>query len=131
MDKNDWIKSGIFLAAIVITAFLFPRSQYFNFDYAKASPWQHDDLIAPYDFAMIKSDVDLAKEEEELRKNFIPNYQRSNQSKDQYFSDLSWNFSLNPIAYSIIANSFDAGIYDPSELSRYEQEKIRVYQGGK
>ncbi len=131
MDKNDWIKSGIFLAAIIVTAFLFPRSQYFNFDYSKASPWEHEDLIAPYDFAMIKSEVELDEERANIRKSFIPNYQRSNESKDQYLAKLNWNYALNPIAYSILANSFDAGIYDSEELTKYKQDKIRVYQGGK
>jgi putative nucleotidyltransferase with HDIG domain len=40
----------------------------------KGHPWPHDNLIAPFDFAIKKSGEDLATEQRDIQKNIIPYY---------------------------------------------------------
>lgn len=41
---------------------LFPKQPRFGYEYQVARPWAYDDLIAPFDFAILKSQEELDKE---------------------------------------------------------------------
>lgn len=52
----------LFLITLVILLALFPREGKFKYEFQRGRPWQHDDLIAPFDFAILKPKADLQKE---------------------------------------------------------------------
>ncbi len=52
----------LFLVTLVILLALFPREGKFKYEFQRGKPWQHDDLIAPFDFAILKSPQELQKE---------------------------------------------------------------------
>jgi putative nucleotidyltransferase with HDIG domain len=52
----------LFLITLVILLALFPREGKFKYEFQRGRPWQHDDLIAPFDFAILKQKADLQKE---------------------------------------------------------------------
>jgi len=62
----------LFALSFVIVAYLFPGEGTFRYEFQKGQPWLHEDLIAPFDFAIYKLDDDLAKEKDDVRKNFKP-----------------------------------------------------------
>ena len=74
----------LFTAAFVLVAYLFPGGGTFRYEYQKGQPWLHEDLIAPFDFAIYKLEDDLIKEREEVKKNFKPyfNYQAETGKKE-------------------------------------------------
>jgi putative nucleotidyltransferase with HDIG domain len=41
---------------------LFPREGKFKYEFQRGKPWQNDDLIAPFDFAILKPQSDLQRE---------------------------------------------------------------------
>ncbi len=62
----------LFLAASAITVYFLPTQGKFRFEYQKGTPWQHEDLIAPFDFAIYKSDVEIKVERDSVLKKFRP-----------------------------------------------------------
>ena len=52
----------LFLITLVILLALFPREGKFKYEFQRGKPWQHDDLIAPLDFAVLKQQSELQKE---------------------------------------------------------------------
>jgi putative nucleotidyltransferase with HDIG domain len=55
-------KIFLFLITLVILLALFPREGKFKYEFQRGKPWQHDDLIAPFDFAVLKQQSELKKE---------------------------------------------------------------------
>jgi len=52
----------LFLVTLVILLALFPREGKFKYEFQRGKPWQHDDLIAPFDFAILKPQPELQRE---------------------------------------------------------------------
>jgi len=52
----------LFLITLVILLALFPREGKFRYEFQRGKPWQHDDLIAPIDFAILKPQSELQRE---------------------------------------------------------------------
>lgn len=52
----------LFLITLVILLALFPREGKFRYEFQRGKPWQHDDLIAPIDFAILKPQAELQRE---------------------------------------------------------------------
>ena len=52
----------LFLITLVILLALFPREGKFKYEFQRGKPWQHDDLVAPFDFAILKQQAELQNE---------------------------------------------------------------------
>ncbi|MFO7873650.1 MAG: hypothetical protein R6U62_04135, partial [Bacteroidales bacterium] len=50
------------LVTIFLLVQLFPRQPGFDYEYQQARPWMYEDLIAPFSFAILKSDQQLEEE---------------------------------------------------------------------
>ncbi|MBR4440513.1 MAG: HDIG domain-containing protein [Bacteroidales bacterium] len=66
---NTW--SGIFriliyVAAVVVILFALPKEGKFKYEYQKGSPWKHENLIAPFDFAIYKSAAEIEDDKNTL-----------------------------------------------------------------
>lgn len=61
-----------FLGATVLLYFILPGEQKFKYEYQKGFQWQHENLIAPFDFAISKSDQEIETEKAELLKSVVP-----------------------------------------------------------
>jgi len=60
------------LLFVLITAtvvYLFPKGGQFKYNIQKGKPWPYENLYAPFDFAILKSEEDLSKEKEEIEAN--------------------------------------------------------------
>lgn len=70
-------KVSLFVLVIWLLILVFPREGKFKYEYQRGKPWQHEDLIAPVDFAILKPAYELKKEQqaalEQLRPHFIRN----------------------------------------------------------
>jgi hypothetical protein len=65
----DLNKVLLFILALVILVNIFPRQGKLRSEYQKGKPWQHDELIAPFDFAIKKSDAELQRERHDILDN--------------------------------------------------------------
>ena len=55
-------KLFVFLAAALFVVILMPKSHSFKYDFNKGQEWRYDDLNAPFDFALVKTDEQLRAE---------------------------------------------------------------------
>ena len=62
-------KSIIFIATTILIVYLFPKGVYFKFDIQKGKVWQNENLYAPFDFAIQKSDNDILVEKNDIKNN--------------------------------------------------------------
>jgi len=89
--KSIRIYVGIlFFVASVIIIYFFPNQGKFRYEYQKGTPWQHEDLIAPFDFAIYKTDVELKEERDSLLLSFNPYFVYDNEigeAEMQKFND--------------------------------------------
>ena len=70
-----WKKVQIFLLyviAILIVFWMYPREGKFQYEYVKNRPWKHQDLIAPFDFPVYKDDAQIEAETDSITKTNIP-----------------------------------------------------------
>ena len=69
-------KAVVMLISIFLLVQLFPRQPGFDYEYQQARPWLYEDLIAPFSFAILKSDDQLAEERQAVRDAFLPFFSR-------------------------------------------------------
>ncbi len=65
-QKAYIIKGLLFLISIVLLVFIFPKEGKFKYEFQRGRPWMHRDLIATYDFAILKPAAELEQERKEL-----------------------------------------------------------------
>ncbi len=59
----------IFIISFIVIFFSFSKERKFRYEFKKGSPWQHDDLFAPYDFAIYKLDNEIQNEIDSINNN--------------------------------------------------------------
>ncbi|NLU37630.1 MAG: HDIG domain-containing protein [Bacteroidales bacterium] len=72
-----WIGRNIFFIGLFLFAFglvyvLFPKQGANKLEFQKGLPWRHKNLIAPFDFPILKTSEIIDKERDSLKKQFIP-----------------------------------------------------------
>lgn len=60
--RESLFRFFLFMVAVLILVYFMPTERKFGFEYRKGAPWMHDDLIAPFDFA-IQKDAELLKKQ--------------------------------------------------------------------
>ncbi|MEM1339572.1 MAG: HDIG domain-containing metalloprotein [Bacteroidota bacterium] len=66
-------KYFLYVLSIALIVFFFPKGGKFKYEFQKGKPWQYDNLYAPFDFSIKKTDAELALERQDLEEN-KPNY---------------------------------------------------------
>jgi cyclic-di-AMP phosphodiesterase PgpH len=61
-----------FLVTAVLLFLIMPGEQKFKYEYQKGFPWNHENLVAPFDFAILKTEGEIEQEKEELLGSVIP-----------------------------------------------------------
>lgn len=82
-EKKKWFESerwhtiylsSIFIFTGVILYFTLPQEGRFRYEFQKGRPWMHSTLIAPFDFAIMKSEETIKGERDSLLKSLTPYY---------------------------------------------------------
>lgn len=85
--KNWWqdvLKYSMIAITIAFVSFLFPGESYFNYKYQKGGTWNYDDLVAPFNFALNRSDDEIDLEKEKIEEDFVPIYSRDKKAQTIY-----------------------------------------------
>jgi len=81
LEKKNWFESAswhtiyitsIFVISAIILYFALPQEGRFPYEFQKGRPWMHETLIAPYNFAIVKSDGTIKEERDSLLKSLTP-----------------------------------------------------------
>ena len=59
----------LFVSTTFLIVYLFPKSGKFKYSFEKGKPWQSENLYAPFDFAIKKTDEEIASEIKEISDN--------------------------------------------------------------
>lgn len=90
-------KYAMILLAVLLIVIALPKETSFIYDFQKGKPWVYDNLIAPFDFAIVKSEAELNEEKANILKNTHPFYrfdeQLADQKVDQLKSELQQSYS--------------------------------------
>ena len=65
----------MFIVTAVMLFLILPGEPTFKYEYQKGFPWRHDNLVAPFDFAILKTAQTLESEETEQLKTIIPYFE--------------------------------------------------------
>ncbi|WP_051293364.1 HD family phosphohydrolase [Olivibacter sitiensis] len=116
------IKYGMMLASIVLICIFLPRQARFQYEYEKGKVWMHEDLIAPYDFAILKTQAELDADKEQILGSVYPIYDNNERmladQTDRLMAELDnkWNSSGLPDAemsrYSLLATKILSHVYN-------------------
>jgi len=67
---------------IAMLILVFPREGKFKYEYQKGKPWQHEDLIAQFDFAILKPADELKLEQQNALQDLRPHFIKNNAIAD-------------------------------------------------
>jgi putative nucleotidyltransferase with HDIG domain len=70
----EFVKYLMILGVVVFISFLFPNNVKFKYHFTEGQTWRYDDLKAPFDFPIKKTDAEIAAASAELEKDFSPFY---------------------------------------------------------
>lgn len=74
-NKHDaFFKVFLFILSAIIVVWLFPKEGKFKYEFQKGLPWEHEDLFAPFDFAIQKSEGEIKEAKDAIIENFPPFY---------------------------------------------------------
>jgi len=62
-------KVFLFIATTFLIVYLFPKSGKFKYSFEKGKPWQSENLLAPFDFAIKKANEDIETEKKSITAN--------------------------------------------------------------
>lgn len=77
-NHETLVKYILAFLTVAIIVLLLPKESQFNFSYRKAKPWPYDNLIAPFDFAINKTEAEINEERALVLKRVKPFYRFSN-----------------------------------------------------
>jgi len=88
-------KYVLYFIAIALIVFFFPRGGKFKYEFQKGKPWQYENLYAPLDFSIKKTDEDLLQERELLEANKADYYTYDKEVYQEVLKSFSNNFNQN------------------------------------
>lgn len=102
--QQDWIfKFILILSSILLLVYILPNESKFKYEFQKGKPWLHDNLIAPFDFAIYKDkeqynkEIDIVKANKKLYFQFDESVKKTKLHDFNQIFNLAWDTtSLNP-----------------------------------
>jgi len=73
-SQSEIYKYILYFLTIACIVFFFPRGGHFKYEFQKSKPWQYENLYAPFDFSIRKTDAEIAAERKSIQQNQIPYY---------------------------------------------------------
>ncbi len=75
MNKKNLIYVLLLFAfCVAFAVFIFPTGTQFEYSYSRGNQWLYDDLYAPYDFAISRTNDEIQAEKDSIEAGFIPYY---------------------------------------------------------
>lgn len=71
-NLNNIYRFLITSMTIILITLLFPNIGNFKYEYQKGKPWMHETLIAPFDFAILKTESEISQEKDSILNKFYP-----------------------------------------------------------
>ncbi|UII76271.1 HDIG domain-containing protein [Flagellimonas sp. HMM57] len=86
-------KYFLYLVTVALIVFFFPKGGKFKYEFQKGKPWQYENLYAPFDFSIKKTDEELLSEQQSIKSNKLDYYAYNKGVYDDVLEDYSNSFS--------------------------------------
>lgn len=73
--RQDLIKYILMFVCVCIIVIALPKGRKFKYEFDKGKPWMHEQLVAPFDFAIEKAKDDIENEKREIKNQLAPFYE--------------------------------------------------------
>lgn len=83
----------LYFVTIASIVFFFPRGGQFKYEFQKGKPWQYENLYAPFDFSIRKTNEELAAERKSIQDDQIPFYRFDTEIAQGVYDDYTKQFS--------------------------------------
>lgn len=136
-------KGILFCIAVAAIVFIFPKQGKFKYEFQnlKGKPWLHEDLIAPFDFAIKKSADELRKEKSDVISNAKPyfkidkNIVAAKKEQLKFEIDKSWDNKKNKVQKAkvlalgekILDSIYSKGILEPNVSIETKPSDFSIY----
>jgi putative nucleotidyltransferase with HDIG domain len=77
------LKYTVVFTAVVLIVIALPKETQFNYAFQKGKPWPYENLMAPFDFAINKTEAEVNEEKSLILKNAHPFYQYDGKIAEQ------------------------------------------------
>jgi putative nucleotidyltransferase with HDIG domain len=79
LNKNSLLfKYGMMLLSVVLITIFLPKHPRFRFEFEKGKVWMHEDLISPYNFAILKTSDEITQDRADILRSISPIYDKKN-----------------------------------------------------
>lgn len=122
-------KISLILATIILICIFLPKQARFRYEFQKGKVWDHENLISPYNFAILKTQEELNEDKKNILKTIQPIYDVnstiSREQIDQFETDLAERWQTNKLDttpqkiqdYRAVGNAILSHLYDRGILS--------------
>jgi len=122
-------KIGLFVLLVVLIVILYPSGDKFKYQFDIGKPWSYELITASFDFPIYKSDQQIAKEKDEILKEYTPYFKLDtsviNWQISKLLSDLQKKGESSPRIPNYIKNKFKT-IYTSGIISVDDYNKLLV-----
>ena len=140
--KHEFIlKVLLFIVAACFIIFLLPKEGKFKYEFQKNKPWGHEDLFAPFDFAINKTAQEIELEKQKINQSHLLFFNRNQSLEQQSIENfkswigIHWNDSLgiagNKKDYLTqgtlyLKEVYDIGIVELTDLLENKGEQFSI-----
>ncbi|MEH6682052.1 MAG: HDIG domain-containing metalloprotein [Sediminicola sp.] len=95
MYKNQSLiyKYFLYVAAVFLIVFFFPKGGKFKYGFQKGKPWQYENLYAPFDFSIKKTDAEVAAEKMAIKNAQVAYYTYDEAIRNEVYDAFDSQFS--------------------------------------
>ncbi|GAA0871738.1 HDIG domain-containing protein [Gangjinia marincola] len=116
-------KGVLFLLTTFLIVYLFPKGGKFKYEIIQGKPWQYENLYAPFDFAIRKTDEEIVEEKQLIKATHVPYY---------YYNDEIAKTIIDNVSGSL-KKSFSDSLFNANEkrLVRFGKTVLeKIYDKG-
>ncbi len=143
IPRKCWSVIAIcFIVSVVALIWLLPRESKFGYIYEVGKPWRYQQLIASYDFPILKTEAEIKAERDSIASRFSPYFAVDSivaPSEKQRFQNAFLQGTLSgmsPAAFrkldDLFAHVYEVGIVDAEEAKRIASKgrgEVRLLSG--
>ena len=142
--QSSAFKVLLFLVSTLIIVYLFPKGGVFKYEFTKGKPWQYENLYAPFDFAIAKTEDEIFNEKKLIQDRNIPVFEYDTIIEQQvkkafkpafskYLKNLEkgeLKFGAQRFAYKLLNKVYEYGIAEES-YSYIPEKQVFLNRGNK
>ncbi|AHW60745.1 transmembrane HD family protein [Draconibacterium orientale] len=90
-----FLQLSLFVLTAVALYFILPGEPKFKYEYQRGFPWQHENLVAPFDFAILKTANELNEEKTDQISSLVPYFFNDTTQKSESLARLRQDLELD------------------------------------